>query len=182
LEASHLTRIDDLEMKPWHLKVNFQLFNRNGKPSEQGTYEYWWGGPMLLKARTESPSYTATVINNRDGNFRTAGSGPFPKQIAAIAEYLTYPMPMAEDLSGSIPHIGYEKLENLSLDCIELREPRSVVQPPTFCLEPATNVLRESVGPDRRPLFVTRLETSKGAQLASYSLQKRVNRSPPQRK
>jgi hypothetical protein len=39
LEASHLTRIDDLEMKPWHLKVNFQLFNRNGKPSEQGTYE-----------------------------------------------------------------------------------------------------------------------------------------------
>jgi hypothetical protein len=142
LEASHLTRIDDLEMKPWHLKVNFQLFNRNGKPSEQGTYEYWWGGPMLLKARTGSPSYTATVINNRDGNFRTAGSGPFPKQIAAIAEYLIYPMPMAEDLSGSIPHIGYEKLENLSLDCIELREPRSVVQPPTFCLEPATNVLR----------------------------------------
>src|SRR5580658_1012235 len=75
LRASHLSRINDVEMNSWHLKVSFQLYDPNGKPSEAGTIEEWWGGPTLWKLRIESPSYTATIIENRDGNFRTQGAG-----------------------------------------------------------------------------------------------------------
>jgi len=34
LRASHLSRINDVEMKPWHLKASFQLYDPNGKPSK----------------------------------------------------------------------------------------------------------------------------------------------------
>lgn len=27
--------------KPWHMKVSYQLYDADGKPSEQGTFEYW---------------------------------------------------------------------------------------------------------------------------------------------
>jgi hypothetical protein len=27
-------------LKPWHLKAAYQLYDRKGKPSERGTYEY----------------------------------------------------------------------------------------------------------------------------------------------
>jgi hypothetical protein len=43
LRESHLSRINDVEMKPWHLKVEFQLFDPMGKPAEIGTIEEWWG-------------------------------------------------------------------------------------------------------------------------------------------
>ena len=75
LRASHLSRINDVEMKPWHLKASFQLYDPNGKPSETGTIEEWWGGLALSKLRIESPSYTATIIENPDGDFRTQGTG-----------------------------------------------------------------------------------------------------------
>ena len=30
------------ELKPWHLKAKYQLYDDTGDPAEQGTYEYWW--------------------------------------------------------------------------------------------------------------------------------------------
>jgi hypothetical protein len=86
LHASHLSRINDVEMKPWHLKIRFQLFDTNGKPAEVGLIEEWWGGLSLWKQRIESPSYTATVIEDREGDFRTQGVGPIPKEIRAIEQ------------------------------------------------------------------------------------------------
>jgi len=94
LRASHLSRINDVEMKPWHLKVSFQLYDPNGKPSEAGTIEEWWGGLTLWKLRIESPSYTTTIIENRDGDFRTQGAGLVPLQIRVIENSVVYPMPM----------------------------------------------------------------------------------------
>ncbi len=166
LHASHLTRINDSDMKPWHLKIGFQLFDSKGKPSEQGTVEYWWGGPMLLKARIESPSYSATVIRNRDGSFRTTGSGPVPREIAAIEQDLIYPMPMTEDLSGLIPHLRQETLENSVLDCIQLGYPTMVSKFPTFCLDPTTDVLRSIHGAESRSIIFDNVRAFQGRSVA----------------
>src|SRR5580698_10564719 len=65
------TRLDDPALKPWYMKVNFQLYDAAGKPGEQGTFEEWWAGPSLYKRTVTSPSYTATLIVNKDGKFRT---------------------------------------------------------------------------------------------------------------
>ena len=40
--AENLNSLDDPAMKPWYLKLSFQLFDDKGKPTEQGTIEEWW--------------------------------------------------------------------------------------------------------------------------------------------
>lgn len=142
LKASHSTRINDVDMKPWHLKVSFNLNGRGGQPQEKGTIEEWWAGLTTWKLRIESPSYTGTVIENRDGDFRTAGVGPIPLSIRAIEQEIVYPMPMGEDLSRTVPHMSHQKLEKVSLDCIELSEPPIPLPSPTFCFDQDSGALR----------------------------------------
>jgi hypothetical protein len=163
LRASHLSRINDVEMNSWHLKVSFQLYDPNGKPSEAGTIEEWWGGPTLWKLRIESPSYTATIIENRDGNFRTQGAGLIPLQIRAIENNVVYPMPMGENLKGTTPHLSHVKLDKISLDCIQLQEPP--IPPssmPTFCLDPNGDVLHAIYFSNSGRLLRNRLEVFQG--------------------
>jgi hypothetical protein len=163
LRASHLSRINDFEMKPWHLKASFQLYDRNGKPSETGTIEEWWGGLTLSKLRIESPSYTATIIENRDGGFRTQGAGLVPLQIRAIENNVVYPMPMGEDLKGTTPNLSHLKRDKASLDCIQLEDPP--IPPssmPTFCLAPNSDVLRAIYSSNSRRLLRNRLEVFQG--------------------
>ena len=135
LRESHLSRINDVDMKPWHLRIKFQLFDPMGKSAEVGTIEEWWGGLTLWKQRIESPSYTATVIENREGDFRTQGVGPIPLEIRAIEQSVVYPMPMGEDLNRTIPHLSHAKLANVALDCIQLDDPPMPVPSARFCLD-----------------------------------------------
>jgi hypothetical protein len=142
LDASHSTRINDVDMKPWHLKVNFHLSGLNGQPSEDGSIEEWWAGLTTWKLRIESPSYTGTVIENRDGDFRTEGVGPIPLRIRAIEQDIVYPMPMGEDLSRTVPHTSHQKLEKVTLDCIQLSEPPIPLPSASFCFDQGGGALR----------------------------------------
>jgi hypothetical protein len=142
LDASHSTRINDIDMKPWHLKLNFHLSGGNGQPSEDGTIEEWWAGLTTWKIRIESPSYTGTVIENGGGDFRTEGVGPIPLRIRAIEQDIVYPIPMGEDLSKTVPHTSHQKLEKATLDCIELSEPPMPLSFPLFCFDQVGGGLR----------------------------------------
>jgi hypothetical protein len=128
LDASHSTRINDIDMKPWHLKLNF--------------HEEWWAGLTTWKIRIESPSYTGTVIENGEGDFRTGGVGPIPLRIRAIEQDIVYPIPMGEDLSKTVPHTSHQKLEKATLDCIELSEPPMPLSFPLFCFDQVGGGLR----------------------------------------
>jgi hypothetical protein len=163
LRASHLSRINDVEMRPWHLKASFQLYDPKGKPSEAGMIEEWWGGLTLWKLRIESPSYTATIIENQDGEFRTQGVGLPPLQLRALESRVVYPMPMGEDLKGSTPHLSHVKLDKISLDCIQSDEPPIPLSlMPTFCLDPNSDVLRAIYSSNSRRLLRNRLEDFQG--------------------
>jgi hypothetical protein len=159
LNASHSTRINDVDMKPWHLKVSFSLSGRGGQPPEKGTIEEWWAGLTTWKLKIESPSYTGTVIENRDGDFRTAGVGPIPLRIRAIEQEIVYPMPMGEDLSKTVPHLSHQKLEKVSLDCIQLGPPPPS---PTFCFDQGSGALRAIVNANSSMLVRDRISQFAG--------------------
>lgn len=143
LDTSHSTRINDVDMKPWHLKVKFELRGHDGKVSNEGVLEEWFAGLTLWKLRVESPSYSATVIENRNGDFRTIGAGPIPLRLRAIEEDIVYPMPMGENLADAVPHASRIKLDKTSLDCIQLTEsPIPASLSPTFCFDPGDGDLR----------------------------------------
>lgn len=162
LDASHSTRINDVDMKPWHLKVNFHLSGRNGQPSEDGSIEEWWAGLTTWKLRIESPSYTGTVIENRDGDFRTEGVGPIPLRVRAIEQDIVYPMPMGEDLSKTVPHTSHQKLEKVTLDCIQLSEPPIPLPFPTFCFDQGAGALRAIISANSSMLARDRISQFAG--------------------
>jgi len=162
LDASHSTRINDVDMKPWHLKVSFNLNGRSGQPPEKGTIEEWWAGLTTWKLRIESPSYTGTVIENRDGDFRTAGVGPIPLSIRGIEQNIVYPMPMGEDLSKSVPHMSHQRLERVSLDCIQLSEPPIRLPSATFCFDQGSGELRAIINANSSMLVRDRISQFEG--------------------
>jgi hypothetical protein len=167
LNASHSTRIDDVDMKPWHLKVNFRLNDQSGQLTEEGGIEEWWVGLTTWKLRIDSPSYTATVIENRDGDFRTESAGPIPLRIRAIEQQIVYPMPMGEDLSKTVPRMHHHKLDNGTVDCIQLSE-QPMPPSASFCFDQAGGELRAIVYTNSSMLVRDRISQFAGHAPALY--------------
>lgn len=67
----------DPSLKPWHLKATYQLYNEEGKPSEQGTYEYWWASPKVYRSTWTRPSASQSDWHTADGKhtFKDSGEG-----------------------------------------------------------------------------------------------------------
>jgi hypothetical protein len=65
IERLHQAEIEDSidgpEMKPWHLKISFQLFGAMGDQTDQGTIEEWWDHTHQRIIVT-STGYSATLL------------------------------------------------------------------------------------------------------------------------
>ena len=43
--ARPLYDFSSTDLKPWHLRVSYQLYDEKESPTEQGTFEHWWASP-----------------------------------------------------------------------------------------------------------------------------------------
>lgn len=76
---------DDASLKPWHLTGRYQLFDENGKPGEEGAYEYWWSAPGVYRSSWSRPGGMRTEWHTADGRTMSVASG---KRIMAIEREL----------------------------------------------------------------------------------------------
>ena len=148
--ADAANTLDDATLRPWHLKVSFQLFDTKGKPTEQGTLEEWWAGHDKDKRIFTSSSYTATEIQTKDGLYRTTGVGAVPEMLDIARQQVVHPMPSENDEADARPELRHLNLGNVPLDCIVLSQPiKDAVSPPlglfpTYCLDRDKDTLRAS--------------------------------------
>ncbi len=63
------------ELKPWHLKATYQLYDDKGKPSEQGTYEYWWASPQVYRSTWTRKKATFSDWHTADGKHLVLSKG-----------------------------------------------------------------------------------------------------------
>jgi TonB family protein len=89
----------DSSLKPWHLKVNYQLSDEKGNPTEQGVFEYWWASPNVYRSTWKRGNSTHSEWSTADGKHFIQSTG----EPLAIFEYwlqsaLLSPLPKAEDL------------------------------------------------------------------------------------
>ena len=61
-------------LKPGHLKATYQLYDDAGKPTDQGTYEYWWASKQVYRSTWTRGSATYTVWHTADGKVAYQGS------------------------------------------------------------------------------------------------------------
>jgi TonB family protein len=149
-KAAGLNSIDDAQLKPWHLKLSFQLFDSKGKPTEKGTIEEWWYKPSKSKTIYTSPSYTSTELRTENGFYRSKGMSYVPSLLELILRQVRHPMPSERDIADSQPDLRKETLGKTPMDCIMLAQQIKNVPfaPlglfPTYCFDRDTDSLRVS--------------------------------------
>jgi TonB family protein len=164
-QAANESALDDPQLKPWHLKLAYQLFDAKGAQTEAGTVEEWWSSPSLYKIVYASPSYTGTQIRNADGLFYTPGGGILPSTVESILDQTIHPMPSDRDIDGATPDLRKQSFGKIPLDCIMLDQPiQGIAYPPlaffpTYCFDPGKTSLRASF--DFGTLFSVRNRTGR---------------------
>lgn len=113
--------LDAPGIKPWHLKVTYQLFDDKGSAGEQGIMEEWWSSPKLYKISFTGPSYSATVIQNQDGQFKSSAA-KVPHLLTMLPELMVHPMPQEQILTDATPRLQRQQFgkQKVELDCITL--------------------------------------------------------------
>jgi TonB family protein len=155
--AAQLYNFSSPTLKPWHMKVSYQLYDEESKPTVRGSYEYWWAAPDTYRSSWARPDSSGQPTGHTDwhvnGKHFRAGTGPslsfFERKLQS--DLLT-PLPRPEDLD--MDKVRLEKQEqkfgNTKAPCVMLirKMPllgRPQVVPlgefPTFCFDPAHPVL-----------------------------------------
>lgn len=145
----------DPSLKPWHLKAAYQLYDVDGKPSEQGTFEYWWLSPRVYRSTWSRPAGTHSIWRLPDDTYATIDSGAaltFVEEL--LPEDLLQPL---QSLSGDIqrkplPRSKTIKVDQTEYPCIismpELPPSQSRIMAPsalvgnTYCFAPHAPALR----------------------------------------
>lgn len=146
-------------MKPWHVKATYQLYDEKGKPTVQGTYEYWWASPKVYRSTWIRPGTVHTDWHTADGKHAYLETGErlnyFEYKLQAA---LLSPLPDEKDLAPGASQLEREekKLGTVKLPCVMLIPPESkdaransaipssppLGLYPTYCFDPEVPALR----------------------------------------
>ncbi len=144
------TSLDTEDLKPWYLKLDVQLYDEKGTPTESGTIEERWARPHQRLVVYSLPSYTSKVLENSDGVFRSGEAGAAPMVIQALLDQVVHPMPPEYEINQSQPELRKHNFGKVPLDCIMLSQPIKTVSVvplglfPTYCFDPGKDALRLS--------------------------------------
>jgi TonB family protein len=142
------------DLKPWHLKATYQLYDEKGKSSEQGIYEYWWASPTVYRSTWTRPSATHTEWRTADGKHAHQDAGESLKffEYKLEAAFLS-PMPNSSEVSPSNSSLERKTISfgKVKLPCImviplmpkykDLKAPPLGLFP-TYCFDPQLSMLR----------------------------------------
>ena len=84
----------DAKLKPWHLKATYQFYDKKGKPTKQGTYEYWWASPQVYRSTWTRLGASRTDWHTANGKFyRTESGEPLKYFERTLESMLLRPLP-----------------------------------------------------------------------------------------
>lgn len=149
-EAAPFYDFNDPALKPFHLKATYQLYDENGKPSEQGTFEYWWASPKVHRASWSRPSATRTDWHTADDKEAYVETGEHLGYFEnGLRSNLLSPLPSTEAINPSKIHLirNDVKLGGTRFPCVSEAplkgdEPSDFRLLPTKCFDPTLPALR----------------------------------------
>jgi len=144
----------DPALKPWHLKASYQLYDEKGKPSEQGTFEYWWASPKVFRSSWTRPGASHTDWHTADGQQFSEAAGERIKYFEyRLQAGLLSPMPDSSDMDPAKFQLDLEltphgKEETPCIMVAPIMPQRGQIQTapmglfPTYCFDPGLSALR----------------------------------------
>lgn len=162
--AEPLYDFNSPELKPWHLKATYQLYDDRGKPTEQGTYEYWWASPQAYRSTWTRQGATYSDWHTPDGRHvvlsKGLSLGYFEEELHDdFVAPLPPLLPDKYQISGTRPRAKYKstmiRAGSFKLPCVVAGQGRSYWEPDLYqfgplpsstpsyyCFDPALHVLR----------------------------------------
>ena len=152
--AAPLYDFSSPELKPWHLKATYQIFDWNGGPEEQGTWDYWKSSTMVSRTTWARPGSEHTV-------WRTAGGALYRKDDGSPLKY--FERSIATNLLSPLPKDKIDDLQKMKLEVKMLPPQKPEVEcvtfdpvqpmPSYFCFDLTTPALRMTVLGEVTTLF-----------------------------
>lgn len=150
--ASSLYAFNEPAQKPFHVKGEYQLFDLNGKPGEQGSYEYWWIAPNTFRSSWTRRSGTDSEWHLGDGRRISVLSGDRLLFLEReIQDLLFSPVPDLAKLDAE-HEVDRDELEvgKQKFPCVRVSKKKyahvDYLIPGTgqdmYCFDPASPVLR----------------------------------------
>jgi TonB family protein len=145
-QLQQIIRANSLDVagkSPFHLKVSFQVYTLDGKPSDTGTVEEWWAAPGASRTTITAASLKSTDPLPFDGAL-----GMDPREKYLIQRLLDAELhPLAEGIAGNTKEIKAvnRDFDKVTLSCITLakNDPAGSGRPPeSFCVDPKDDALR----------------------------------------
>jgi hypothetical protein len=145
--------IDGADMKPWHLKFAFELFDEKGAQTDSGTVEEW-RTPGKYRIVVASKGYSSTQVRNEHGYFRTADTDLLPEPIYRMIAGVIHPLgPGLFSDDNLTIKLRKDTIGGSTMDCIVVGTNPNMAWKaplgsfPTYCLEEGTTTLRLKTSP-----------------------------------
>lgn len=152
-------------LKPWYSKMEVQLYDPAGKPTETGTIEEWWSGPGLDKTVYSTPSHASTSLTEAGKHYRSGDSSYVGYFLQKLQNMLVRPIPGAAELAERSAELHKGFLHNVPIDCITLKDNKSMPGD-GFCVSPDGKSLRAVVGQDTITVLLNNVGTFQLRQVA----------------
>jgi hypothetical protein len=163
--ASALTSLDDVDQKPWHLKLDVTVFGEKGKNPSEGTIEVWHAGP------DQRTVYTSSTTLKHDGKTYYSKAGPsLPFEANEALQEVLHPGPRAIEIEGTVPELRKQKFGASEFDCVMLTQPIKGSTPvplglfPTYCL--SNGIIRIAYNFGGQAVVLNRMGTFLGRDVA----------------
>jgi TonB family protein len=89
-------------MKPWHFTASYQLFDAEGRPAENGSFEYWWASPDVYRGTWKRGTLTWTKWHTGGGKeYFQSNGGELHILETEFWRDLLDPLPQSQDISKS---------------------------------------------------------------------------------
>lgn len=149
----------DSALKPFHLKANYQLYDNKGKPSEQGTFEYWQLSRNVYRRTWKGAGWSYTDWHLVDGELAYEESGrPLNLFEYRLHALLLRPFPASKDINPEHFRVVDETTSDQSGPCVTVvpitggaTKPEQVQEGPfpTYCFNQSGTTLLSAFSYER---------------------------------
>lgn len=134
-----LTQMDRPGATPFHIRMDTQLYDLHGNPSDKGTIEEWWASPTEYRIEIHSGS-----VHEIDATGQPPQSAPLTRPsylLNQLFQETVHPLPPL--YSRTTVTEAAQQFEKANLTCLRLHNPfHREGGPPTFCVDAGTENLR----------------------------------------
>lgn len=114
------------EIQPWHIKLNYEIFDKDGSKKEAGSYEEFWVSAKKYKRSYASSTFTQTDFATEHGLYRL-GNQNWPGFLEEmVRSILIEPIPSTIQIHDTKLRKSDQSFGSLRLQCIIL-EPKNAL-------------------------------------------------------